>query len=44
MNEAIDEALERLRGMGMEMVGGMPNHGPMASGSARRTRAWRPGG
>jgi Questin oxidase-like len=30
MNEAIDEALERLRGMGMEMVGGMPNHGPMA--------------
>ena len=30
MNGAIDEALERLRGMGMEMVGGMPNHGPMA--------------
>ena len=30
MNQAIDEALERLRGMGMEMVGGMPNHGPMA--------------
>jgi hypothetical protein len=30
MNEAIDEALERLLGMGMEMVGGMPNHGPMA--------------
>src|SRR5262249_19678632 len=30
MNGAIDEALERLRGSGMEMVGGMPNHGPMA--------------
>src|SRR5262249_55953837 len=30
MNGAIDEALERLRGRGMEMFGGMPNHGPMA--------------
>src|SRR5262249_10101386 len=30
MNGAIDEALDRLRGSGMEMVGGMPNHGPMA--------------
>jgi len=30
MNGAIDEALERLRGSGMEMAGGMPNHGPMA--------------
>jgi len=30
MNGAIDEALERLRGGGMEMAGGMPNHGPMA--------------
>src|SRR5262245_33574147 len=30
MNSAIDEALERLRGRGVEMVGGMPNHGPMA--------------
>jgi len=30
MNSIIDEALERLRGRGMEMVDGMPNHGPMA--------------
>src|SRR5262245_54096942 len=31
MNSVIDEALERLRGRGMEMVDGMPNHGPMAA-------------
>jgi hypothetical protein len=30
MNGVIDEALERLRGSGMEMARGMPNHGPMA--------------
>jgi hypothetical protein len=32
MNSVIDEALERLRGMGTEVAGGGdPNHGPMAA-------------
>jgi hypothetical protein len=32
MSAALDEALERLRGLGAEMVGGGdPNHGPMAA-------------
>jgi Questin oxidase-like len=30
MDSNMDEALERLRGAGPEMVSGMPNHGPMA--------------
>ena len=30
-NRVLDEALERLRGMGPEAVHGAPNHGPMAA-------------
>jgi len=31
MNSALDDALERLRGMGPEALHGAPNHGPMAA-------------
>jgi len=31
MNSVLDDALERLRGMGPEAVHGAPNHGPMAA-------------
>jgi hypothetical protein len=32
MNSTFDEALERLRGTGSEVAGGVaPNHGPMAA-------------
>ena len=31
MNSILDDALERLRGMGPEAVHGAPNHGPMAA-------------
>jgi hypothetical protein len=30
-NRVLDDALERLRGMGPEAVHGAPNHGPMAA-------------
>src|SRR4030095_5766636 len=31
MNSVLDDALERLRGMGPEALHGAPNHGPMAA-------------
>ena len=30
-SSVLDDALERLRGMGSEAVHGAPNHGPMAA-------------